>query len=203
MFHPLWEDVGGVLSVAKEIRKKPQACQLCGHSSVVHRVNGACYSNSSCLCGWTRDVDGALRIKSTGEHAGECAIGSVGVDVVGPQGGRCRKSGAKVGRGKRAELLKIPCYFCGGKPESVDHFAARSKGGLNDRSNLVSACHACNGMKGDKTYDELLVLCRQMEMAVSHRTALRRVRRLLLFKDQAKKILSWHEKRMAEKSVLA
>lgn len=177
------------MSPAKDDKKEHckhcgPTCGECGHSMKVHRLNGACYGASHCMCGWSRDMTGALLVKQTGERAGD---GSP----------RRRNKGAKVGVGKRADLLKIPCYFCGGKAESIDHFIARSRGGTSDRSNLVSACHICNGMKGDKTYDELLVFCRQMETAVCRSGSLRRRATFLTWQDQAKKILAWHEKRIS------
>jgi hypothetical protein len=106
-----------------------------------------------------------------------------------------------VGLGTRIHLLKIPCFFCGKKAESLDHFIPRSRGGRSDRGNLVSACLVCNGMKGDKTYDELLVFCREMETAVLRKTALRHVRTFMAWKEKAKEILAWNEKRLAAKQV--
>ena len=44
------------------------------------------------------------------------------------------------------------CVYCGqSKPDvvlHVDHIKPVAKGGTNDRSNLVTACSACNGGKG-------------------------------------------------------
>jgi HNH endonuclease len=160
-----------------DLSGNPQ-CKDCGHSAFSHRSNGACYTGG-CLCGWTRNMREAA--SST----------------------KCPKKnrGARVGLGTRAHLLKIPCFFCGCKAESLDHFIPRSRGGKSDRGNLVSACLTCNGMKGDKTYDELLVFCVEMETAVLRKTALRHVRTFNLWKEQAKKILAWHEKRIAAKQV--
>lgn len=194
MFHPIWPDGGGGLSPHKGSKKEHcklcgSVCEECGHAMKVHRLNGACYGGSHCMCGWSRDMTGALVVKSTGENAGDVR-------------NRPRNKGAKIGVGKRADLLRIPCYFCGGKPESVDHFVARSKGGTSDRSNLVSACHTCNGMKGDKSYDELIVFCRQMETAVTASKSLRKIKTFMMWKEQAKKILAWHEKRMAARQQL-
>jgi 5-methylcytosine-specific restriction endonuclease McrA len=187
VFHQVWNDQLGGLSVSKAIREKPHPCQECGHSSVVHRSNGACYSGT-CLCGWVTDMNGAQYVKSSGQYAGECS----------PV--RKKNRGARVGPRTRGYLLKIPCYFCGGKAESLDHFVARSRGGSSDRSNLVSACLVCNGMKSDKSYDELIEFCRSMETAVLRKTALRHVRTFQQWKEQAKKILAWHEKRMGAKN---
>jgi 5-methylcytosine-specific restriction endonuclease McrA len=187
VFHPIWSDLLGGSEVSKAFREKPYPCQACGHSSVVHRSNGTCYA-SNCLCGWSQDMNGASYIKSSGQYAGDCS----------PE--RKKNRGAKVGLGTRIHLLKIPCYFCGGKAESLDHFVPRSKGGKSDRANLVSACLVCNGMKGDKSYDELIAFCHEMETAVLRKTALRHVRTFNLWKEQAKKILAWHQKRMSAKN---
>lgn len=196
MFHPSWPDAGKSVHPKKDAGNEHcklcgSVCQECGHSTKVHRLNGACYGSSHCLCGWTRDMNGRLSVKSTGEYADEGRIRT-----------RPRNKGVKIGTGKRADILKIPCYFCGGKPESIDHFIARSRGGLNDRSNLVSACHVCNGMKGDKSYEELIEFCRQMETASTSSKSLRKIRTFMTWKEQAKKILAWHEKRIAARQQL-
>lgn len=39
---------------------------------------------------------------------------------------------------------------------TVDHLHPRSRGGSNDRSNLVAACRACNLRKGARTVAEFL-----------------------------------------------
>lgn len=182
MVRPEWdEDLGGT----RASHEKPYPCQECGHSSAVHRRNGACHSSVSCLCGWSKVMDGAESVKRP----------------VPDDGFRKRNKGARVGLGTRGHLLKIPCFFCGEKAESIDHFVARSRGGKSNRDNLVSACLVCNGMKGDKSYDELLEFCRSMETAVNRRTALRHVRTFLLWKEKAKKILAWHAKRIAAKQL--
>lgn len=45
------------------------------------------------------------------------------------------------------------CAYCGGRAPDVvlevDHIVPRSRGGTNDRSNLVSACFSCNRGKRD------------------------------------------------------
>lgn len=48
-----------------------------------------------------------------------------------------------------------PCYWCGDPyAGTTDHLTPRSRGGTDDRSNLVNACHSCNARKGAKTEDE-------------------------------------------------
>lgn len=48
------------------------------------------------------------------------------------------------------------CYFCGKKTKnlSVDHLVPLSRGGTDDPTNLVAACHHCNQLKGNKTPKE-------------------------------------------------
>jgi 5-methylcytosine-specific restriction endonuclease McrA len=42
------------------------------------------------------------------------------------------------------------CQYCGERHAlTVDHVQPRSKGGLHAWENVASACHACNGRKGD------------------------------------------------------
>jgi hypothetical protein len=56
-------------------------------------------------------------------------------------------------RSKRFEILKrdgYRCHYCykTGVPLEVDHVIPLFKGGTNDDSNLVAACHECNHSKG-------------------------------------------------------
>jgi hypothetical protein len=62
---------------------------------------------------------------------------------------------------RRADLLQLrqiygfSCAYCGiseddaGAELTVDHWQPRSAGGSDALDNLVYACHACNGFKGD------------------------------------------------------
>ncbi|MFC4870162.1 HNH endonuclease [Negadavirga shengliensis] len=48
------------------------------------------------------------------------------------------------------------CQYCGSaKNLTIDHVLPRSKGGKTCWRNLVTACHRCNTMKGDKTPEEV------------------------------------------------
>ena len=49
------------------------------------------------------------------------------------------------------------CRYCGvhGVPLECDHVHPVSRGGTDDKSNLVTACIACNRKKADKTLDEI------------------------------------------------
>jgi hypothetical protein len=56
-------------------------------------------------------------------------------------------------RSKRFAILKrdnYTCHYCHrtGVPLEVDHVVPLYKGGTNDESNLVAACHDCNHSKG-------------------------------------------------------
>lgn len=39
---------------------------------------------------------------------------------------------------------------------TVDHKIPKSKGGTNDRENLVLACNECNNAKGDRSYEDFI-----------------------------------------------
>lgn len=41
------------------------------------------------------------------------------------------------------------CNYCGGPATSADHVIPKSKGGMDELSNLVAACIPCNASKGD------------------------------------------------------
>lgn len=140
------------------------------------------------MCGWSKDMTGSLWIKKTGEYAGDASVKI-----------RRRNKGAKISVNKRKDLMEIPCYFCGGIPNTVDHLVARAKGGTNQWANLVSACDICNCMKSDKSYDDLIYFCQALEMVENRKTGLKKFERLNQFKEQARKILAWHEIRMASR----
>jgi 5-methylcytosine-specific restriction endonuclease McrA len=50
------------------------------------------------------------------------------------------------------------CQYCGMQPSrkdlTVDHVVPRSRGGDTVWENVVTACHICNGRKGDHTPEE-------------------------------------------------
>lgn len=73
---------------------------------------------------------------------------------------------------------------------------------MSGPSNLVSACLVCNGMKGDKSYEELILFCRQMEHTVLRKKSLRSIRTFTQYKAKAVQILAWHTKRVAAKQPL-
>ncbi|HKS90501.1 MAG TPA: HNH endonuclease [Tepidiformaceae bacterium] len=46
------------------------------------------------------------------------------------------------------------CVYCSGNAQTVDHVLPKSRGGSDSWLNLVAACKACNGRKGDRTPQE-------------------------------------------------
>jgi HNH endonuclease len=58
-------------------------------------------------------------------------------------------------RRKLRERFKYRCGYCGvrerdvGAELTVDHFHPGSRGGVDDATNWVYCCHACNEFKGD------------------------------------------------------
>lgn len=59
----------------------------------------------------------------------------------------------------RANLFKRDkhqCQYCGSsKHLTIDHVIPRSKGGKTNWNNLITACHRCNVVKGDKTPEQV------------------------------------------------
>lgn len=51
---------------------------------------------------------------------------------------------------------KYTCQYCGAErvPLTIDHVVPRSRGGETCWENVVTACHRCNLLKGDKTLEE-------------------------------------------------
>ena len=51
---------------------------------------------------------------------------------------------------------KGECQYCGSKKQlTLDHVIPRSKGGKTNWTNLVTACHRCNVIKGDKSPEQV------------------------------------------------
>lgn len=66
----------------------------------------------------------------------------------------------------RVNLYKrdhMTCQYCGSKKNlTIDHVVPKSKGGKTNWNNLVTACHRCNTLKGNKTLEQVgLKLTRQ------------------------------------------
>ena len=50
---------------------------------------------------------------------------------------------------------KFACQYCGAKKDlTFDHLLPKSKGGLTDWENVVTACSTCNVKKGGKLYEK-------------------------------------------------
>ena len=50
---------------------------------------------------------------------------------------------------------KFTCQYCGDKKDlTFDHLLPKSKGGITDWSNVVTACSTCNVKKGGKLYNK-------------------------------------------------
>ena len=50
---------------------------------------------------------------------------------------------------------KFTCQYCGDKKDlTFDHLLPKSKGGVTDWENVVTACSTCNVKKGGKLYDK-------------------------------------------------
>ncbi len=47
------------------------------------------------------------------------------------------------------------CVYCAAPATSIDHVVPRSRGGLHNWENVVSACHRCNHLKADRTLKDL------------------------------------------------
>lgn len=47
------------------------------------------------------------------------------------------------------------CAYCGKAASTIDHVLPRSRGGQDSWANLVACCVRCNGVKGDRTPDEM------------------------------------------------
>lgn len=72
----------------------------------------------------------------------------------------CRKRGHSsswIRPEKRYRIYKrdrFACVYCGEPSKTgkttIDHVKARSNGGNNNHTNLVTACHACNSSRQDK-----------------------------------------------------
>ncbi|MBL8681429.1 MAG: HNH endonuclease [Myxococcales bacterium] len=71
--------------------------------------------------------------------------------------GRSQK-GVKFCRGNVYRRDEFTCQYCGARPGAsrltFDHVLPRSRGGLTEWTNIVTACTDCNREKADKTPDE-------------------------------------------------
>ena len=78
---------------------------------------------------------------------------------------------------------KFECQYCGSKEDlEIDHIIPLSQGGNNEDSNLITACHRCNSLKGDKKLKDFLENNREIK-----------------FLDRVSKILDTLEEKEKEK----
>lgn len=47
------------------------------------------------------------------------------------------------------------CAYCGHAAATIDHIVPRCRGGNDSWTNLVACCLRCNGVKGDRTPEEM------------------------------------------------
>lgn len=55
-------------------------------------------------------------------------------------------------------IMSLPCAYCGGPAEMLEHCEPIARGGWNCAENCVSACTECNLKKSDSTVLEFLGL---------------------------------------------
>lgn len=68
---------------------------------------------------------------------------------------RIPHKGVLLNRNNLFKRDKNTCQYCGSiKDLTIDHVLPKSKGGKTNWQNLITACHRCNTMKGDKTPEE-------------------------------------------------
>lgn len=65
-----------------------------------------------------------------------------------------RISVANVGKHSGPWQVIGECVYCGGPATTRDHVIPRTRGGSDDASNIVLACHPCNASKGTQTPEE-------------------------------------------------
>lgn len=70
---------------------------------------------------------------------------------------RAKLSAAHLGNTSfKDATVKGTCAYCFGPATERDHVIPRLRGGTDDPSNIVLACHRCNATKGNRTPDEWL-----------------------------------------------
>lgn len=64
----------------------------------------------------------------------------------------------------------VRCWYCGcSDVETLDHVLPVSRGGGDDKENLVPVCNLCNSSKGRKTLEEYRASVAQKNGVISHR----------------------------------
>lgn len=68
----------------------------------------------------------------------------------------------KINRNRIYRRDNYQCVYCGSRKElTLDHVIPKSRGGLNDWTNLVTSCSKCNIKKADRTPDEAKMKMKQ------------------------------------------
>lgn len=90
----------------------------------------------------------------------------------------------------------LACCYCGegveeGAKLTLDHYLPRCKGGTNDASNLLTACHRCNSYRQSKTVHEFVTIAcqytgREVRDVLAH---IRNARRRMIYPKRAKAII--------------
>lgn len=65
----------------------------------------------------------------------------------------------------KADMMGLPCTYCGAASDTVDHRVAVTRGGTSDLENLLPACWPCNRMKGALPEDEFRAVIAEFESA--------------------------------------
>lgn len=69
----------------------------------------------------------------------------------------------KMNRSRIFKRDNYQCVYCGSRKElTLDHVIPKSRGGLNDWTNLVTSCSKCNVKKADRTPEEARMKMRQL-----------------------------------------
>lgn len=146
----------------------PMRSCSCPHPAIGHhKESGACYA-PGCMCGW--EVRDGIRymahpkfderimpfIRAAGLKHQAHVIPEPSFPIRQQIPAEAQHLSPPVRKEHERKFPGQPCYYCGGKAESVDHLLPRSKGGKNDLANLVPACMRCNQMKSDMTLEEFL-----------------------------------------------
>ncbi|MDP3275119.1 MAG: HNH endonuclease [Deltaproteobacteria bacterium] len=75
------------------------------------------------------------------------------------RGARGRARGVKFCRGNVYRRDEFTCQYCGLRPGlallTFDHVVPRSRGGLTDWTNIVTACVKCNARKADRRAEDV------------------------------------------------
>lgn len=66
----------------------------------------------------------------------------------------------------REALAGLPCTYCGGPADTVDHRVAVTRGGTSDPSNLLPACWPCNKLKGALPEEQFRAAIARLEAKV-------------------------------------